>query len=244
MLFKFPKKKIVLDCFTTDTSVIEYAPIHYAIKHIPEWWKNLPARPPTVEHRTARQCAGIIDYYKKSIAIPLWSDCCIEFLENGMYRWYFADGKSHLDTHNVSQRTGFLDEYLHLKFMSPWNFKSEKGINWVWSHPTYNYAHSNDIVCLPGIAEYHYQSGTNINMMLPYEKSKKFFIPQGQPLALLTPMSDRKVEIVRHLVTEAEIKKLRDRVSSITFVDKYKASIKRKEQFLDCPYHDRVGKNT
>ena len=78
MIFKFAQKKIVLDCFTTNPEVVEYAPISYAIKHIPQWWKDLPetylSEDGFTNRGTMRYCAGMVDYYKKSIAIPMWAD--------------------------------------------------------------------------------------------------------------------------------------------------------------------------
>jgi hypothetical protein len=241
MLFKFPQKKIVLDCFTALPSAIEYAPIHYAIKHIPDWWKNLPApsNPSQVEMRNMRNCAGMVDYYKKSIAIPLWTDFKVS-VKNKIFIWEFADQTGDATQHTKEQAKGFLDGYQHLKINSPWLFKSEKNMNWVWSHPTYNYSYGTELVSLPGITEFYYQNSTNINFLLDLDEEQEIFIRQGQPLALLTPMSDRKVEIVRHLISQEEFLSIYRRNAPFTFVDKYKSMLKRKEQFSDCPFHNHI----
>jgi len=243
MLFKFPQKKIVLDCFTTKSYAVEYAPINFAIKHIPDWWKNLPTsfvsdKNQFTEHGTMKGCVGMVDYYKKSIAVPLWSDLSIKIFQDKTFAWQFSDGETAAVQHPIKkQATGFLNSYEHLKIDSPWLFKSEKDIYWLWSHPTYNYAHSNDICSIPGITSFYHQHATNINIMINVEKEKKILIPQGKPMTLITPMSDRKVEIVRHLIGVEEFIKLRDRSTTIKFISKYKEIIKRRKQFADCPYH-------
>jgi hypothetical protein len=236
MLFLFPKKKIVLDCFTSENYVIEYAPINFAIKHIPEWWKNLPVPHEHEPIVNMRNCVGMIEYYKRSIAIPIWSDLLIQIEDDKSYRWQFSDLKSVARVHPEPQMSNFLSTHGHLKIESPWRLASEKGLNWVWSHPTYNYPFSSDIACLPGITDFYYQHSVNVNMMLLTENKKKILIKQGQPIALLTPMSDRKIKIVRHLVDEKEIRRIDNKINPISFLSKYKSIIKRKEQFKNCPY--------
>jgi hypothetical protein len=236
MLFLFPKKKIVLDCFTSEKYAIEYAPINFAIKHIPEWWKDLPVSRNNELVENMRNCVGMVEYYKRSIAMPMWSDLLIQTEGNKNYQWQFSDFKSIAKIHNESQMSNFLSNYGHLKIQSPWRFASEKSLNWVWSHPTYNYPFSSDIACLPGITDFYYQCSVNVNIMVLTENKKDILIKQGQPIALLTPMSDRKIKIVRHLVDEKEIKRIDSKVASISFSSKYKNIVKRKEQFKDCPY--------
>jgi hypothetical protein len=242
MLFKFPQKKIILDCFTSDSYVVEYSPINFAIKHIPEWWKKLPTPEFDVTKnpmykQNMKHCVGMIDYYKNSIAIPLWSDLAIGTNGDNQFIWKFSDGKTRIEQHNlITEATGFFNDYTHIKIMSPWFFKSEKDINWIWSHPTYNYSNENNFVYLPGIVSFYYQHSVNINMMFYAAPFKKIMISQGQPLALLTPMSDRKVEIINHLVSAEEMNKLKQKQIPITFLNKYKNVVKRKNQFIGCPY--------
>jgi hypothetical protein len=88
MLFLFPKKKIVLDCFTYSESVLQTAPITNAMKHIPSWWKKLPSAHfeetffPTP---TMKGCVGMVDYYANSVALPLWSEIIINVDSNKNY---------------------------------------------------------------------------------------------------------------------------------------------------------------
>jgi hypothetical protein len=68
-------------------------------------------------------------------------------------------------------------------------------------------------------------------------------IPQGQPMAFLTPMSDRKVEIARHVISKEEWNKKYGMANQISFVNKYKNVVDRVKQFSDCPFHNHTKGN-
>jgi len=248
ILFKFPKKKIVLDCFTTEEYILETAPIVPAIKLIPEWWRELPnayyAEGSYSPTSTMKHCVGMVDYYKKSIVIPLWSDLIVDIKTASEYQWRFSDRLSRATDHNMEQQaTGFLSGYAHLKLHSPWLFKTKEDISWVWSHPVYNYEHSNDVVSLPAVINFLAQPNTNINLLFNASTPKSILIPQGQPLAHLTPMSDRKVDIRRHLITQAEYTRLDRKNTNIVFLYKYAKILNRTKQFKDCPFHNHTKGN-
>lgn len=240
MLFKFPQKKIVLDCFTNNELIAKTAPIVPAMKLIPDWWKTLPSDYPHWDRpfnvSTMKHCVGMIDYYRKSIAIPFWTDLNVEVTDT-TYEWKFSDGMSKIEIHDISkQATGFLNDAVHIKIIAPWMFKTKESVSWVWSCPTYEYAKAMDVTHLPGIVDFQHQHGVNINFLLQ-RKLHRYEFKQGRPATLLTPMSDRKIEIVRHVVSKAEFNRLSDLHVGLTFRDKYLNIKKRTEQFADCPYH-------
>ena len=245
MIFKFPKKKIVLDCFTYYDHILTTAPIVPAMKLIPEWWKNLPNyfydEHSKTERSTMRHCAGMVDYYKTSIVIPLWSDLLIDIKSCNQYKWSYSDGMSRAFNHDITnQATGFLNNYAHIKLETPWVFKTKENIKWVWSHPTYSFPNSHNIVSLPGVVNYFEQRSTNINLLFFAEKEIKILIPQNHPMVHITPMSDRKVEIVRHLISKQEFGRLSSAATDITFKQKYETIKKRQKQFENCPYHNKT----
>lgn len=241
MIFLFPKKKIILDCFTCSKAVIETTPIHNAIKHIPEWWKKLP----DVYYKTffptatMKGCVGMIDYYASSIAIPLWSDLMINVDSTKNYQWQFSDAISNAKVHDMEQRNNFLNNHGHLKLIAPWYLKCKKNIKWLWSQPIYNfYSDIVDIKILPAILDFKKQCGINVNIMFPSNQPKKYFLKHGQVLAHLTPLSEYKVKVVRHLVGESEYRKIGQDATAITFINKYKTFNKQREKFSDCPYKE------
>lgn len=244
ILFRFPQKKIILDCFSYSPYVLETAPIVPAMKLMPEWWKKLPnffySEKNNTPQSTMRTCDGMVNYYKKSIAMPMWSDLSINVKSPSDYSWQYADEKSEMGIHDVrNQATGFLNGYAHLKLMPPWKFKCKEDIFWVWSHPVYNYPNSHHVVSFPGIVSYKEQYATNINLLVHADKPRNIVIPHGQTLVHMTPMSDRKVEIVRHLVTREEFF-LRHDNTRISFLKKTESIKKAKDRFKDCPFHNHI----
>jgi len=242
MIFKFPKKKIVLDCFTSNELILQTAPIVPAIKLIPDWWKELPKfytfQSSLNISPTMKYCISMVDYYKKSVAIPMWSDLIIETQENGSFNWQFSDRKTSAGPHHEQQRTNFLSNHAHLKIHSPWFFKTKEDVKWVWSQPMYSLEEdSAGIKVLPGVIDFYNQMATNINLLIPCDKKQTYFYKQGRPLVQLTPMSDRKFEIVRHLISQDEFDNFIGAHSAITFLNKYFNVVNKRNQFADCPYH-------
>lgn len=245
MLFKFPQKKIVLDCFTDRENVLRAAPVEQALRLAPEWWKVLPSvynsSDMLANRPTMKTCAGFRDYYSKAIAIPLWSDLLIQVHQDRSYQWQYSDRESQVQVHDTNtQAPGFLPDYGHMKLVPPWYFKTNESVGWVWTHPAYNFKDSNDLVSLPAVVDYQYQHGTGINLMVNLREPKQILVPQGQPMVLMVPMSDRKVEIVRHLVSTAEMERITKFHSSLTFINKFTNFKKRAEQFEKCPFHKHV----
>jgi hypothetical protein len=244
MIFKFPKKKIVLDCFTFEETIIKTAPIDYAIKHIPEWWKDLPNSflVDFVPTGTMRGCVGMTEFYRNSIAIPLWSDLIIDVNQN-QYKWQFADYLSQAAVHNLEQEaTNFLPKnYAHLKLISVWHFKCKEDINWMWNTPLYNLHANPEIIVPPGIVNFNKQVSTNINLLFRKDEIKQIYLRAGTPLVLMTPMSDRKVEVVRHLVDAQEFK--RQNKYSISFTKTYRAEADFIKKHMSCPFKDHTRRS-
>ena len=242
MLFKFPQREIVLDCFISDELILQTAPVANAIKHVPDWWKKLPTSyldgKNFFPQSTMKNCIGMLEYYTNSIALPLWTDLAVKINADKSYQWQFSDGRSKAVVHDSKQYEGFLKGMGHLKIESPWVFKTKQAIKWVWSQPTYSFTDDlSNIKILPGVLNFANQSDTNINMFMPLDIERTYLLPQGQILVHLTPMVDARVKVVRHLISDQELKKVIDFQRPITFINKYKNVIKQKQKFLNCPYH-------
>lgn len=242
MLFRFRKKEIVLDCFTSDELVLQTAPVTNAIKHIPDWWRKLPVSyvdansffPKT----TMKTCTGMVDYYRESVSLPLWSDLIIKVDANKGYQWQFSDEKTKAIVHSDKQYTGFVSDVGHLKIESPWCFRTSKPMKWIWSQPMYSFNEKvMGLIVLPGLIDFCAISDININMLIPLHNQNTYTLSQGQSMAHITPMDDCKVKVVRHLISEQEFKRIVDLQSRITFINKYRNILKQKQKFSDCPYH-------
>lgn len=244
MIFRFIQKKIVLDCFTSNQIAFETTPICQSIKLIPDWWKNLSQTYSNendfVKYGTTKNCYGIIEYYRKSISIPLWSDFAISIDKNRNFKWQFIDGITVAQVHNLEkQATGFLPLYQHLKIHSPWLFKEKEGIKWLCSHPTYNYQDNNIVFALPGVLNFKDQHTTNINIMIDATSPREIILNNNTPIMNLIPATDRKVEIKNHLVDQKEIDKLTTKL--ISFSNNFNILRKRKEETKKCPFNFTIG---
>jgi hypothetical protein len=241
MIFRFPKKKIVLDCFTHYEHILKTAPVTEAIKHVPDWWRKLPTHYMNkgfIPSSTVKNCAGIRDYYNRSVAIPLWCDLAIAVKPNGEYSWQFSDNRTKVIVHDKRQIIGFFDTHGHMKIEAPWSFRTNKNVHWVWSCPTYSIEEANsDIKIPPGVIDFYHQTDVNINLFVPLTQIKTYLINAGQVMVHLTPMFDNDIEIKRHLVSEQEFQKTIDLGFATTFFNRRRNYLNQKEKFLDCPYH-------
>lgn len=208
-------KKLVLNCYTHDKNVYQTGKPNYSSKFLPNWWKNLDQ---FVYHDnnffpspTMKNCLGIIQYYSRGIIIPLWCDLAVEIGERGTidFRWQYADKKSEGDQHPMHQMGHYLDEreYSHLKLYSPWLFEMSEDISWTWTEPTWNTLKQYDYKILPAVTEYKSINATHINMLFSKgENRKRLLIEHGTPMVHLIPITERRIEIKHHLISEQEWK--------------------------------------
>jgi hypothetical protein len=213
--FFFKKQEIVLDCFTHIPYVYDHAKVNYGSKFIPEWWKETP---PTVigdgkETGTIKNCIGFIDFYKKGIIIPSWFEIDLTIWEKNHpeNHWYsIQSSNEHVSTtysHAPYQFEGFANQTgKNIKLASPWAFKTKEDIFFSWTQPTWNMRpFLNDLFLLPAVVNYKYQHTTNINYMVDnYEYARTVTIPALTPLVILHPLTEKKVIIKNHLISEKE----------------------------------------
>lgn len=215
MIF-FKKKKIVLDCFTTDYEVFETEKIQESQYFVPEWWKNLPSSYNTegfLKNKTMKGCAGFIELYKAGFIMPIWTDFDI-LISNNVKKeisWQFADRKTNLDIHPSAQRAGWISSpnFYNIKIVSPWKLVSPNDIKWHVSFPLYNHSSINDITGTSGLVEFKYNHELNINLLIELKEFDRITrIKKGTPMIQCVPLSEKEIKIKCHLVSETEIKKL------------------------------------
>ena len=196
-------KPVVLDCYTADPSVFEYAKIDKATKFFPDWWRNIPKDSPTP---TMKMCSGFLDLYKKSFVLPLWSDFFVTFKDDGSFTWnYPLDTESSADWHGPHQYPNWVDKSTqHLKLISPWVIHCDEEIYFQMSPVIYSRNNLFDWVGLSGVVEYKYQHTTHVNIFFNLKEKKEFSIEFGEPLLFILPITERKVIIKTHLVSKEE----------------------------------------
>jgi len=213
-MFFFRKPKLILDAFTSEVyqHAFDYAPVDYAIKFYPDWWKKLPKLTKPVfsdnkgnvtSNTNMKYCDGLTNEYKNSIIIPMWTDFMFKYNEDGSWLYNFADQVSRGEQHPVNQRIGFKENYLHFKIVSPWAFKSDKDVYFQTTMPYYNYDKELEYENIPGTAEFHYQHTTNINLFIK-NKPSDFLIHFNTPMFHVKPLSERTLVLKKHIVSAKE----------------------------------------
>lgn len=245
MFFFFKKKPVILDCFTSHTGAF-HAPVDHSVKFFPEWWKSLERNVydtdidmAGVENPTMKNCIGFIDYFKKSITVPLWSDVSFRIGDKNRpgYIWNFADQYSKIEIHRSHQWGSFVpdNKYLHGKFVSPWKFKCKDEIFFKKSSAFYNYEQPDFMLFPPGLLEFKYQASVNINFFIvPGEQERNIFLKYYQPLVQFVPLTERPVKLKTHLVSEEEYNKIG--LTFVSFNRNYHKMKKAAKNSSVCPF--------
>jgi hypothetical protein len=230
-----PKKTVTLDCFTNRADVYEYSKIDYSSNFIPKWWKQVPPKLSSsfFPSPTIKTCAGFTSLYKEGFIIPMWSDIAIKVDKEGDtgYMWQYSDKISEASGHSQEQRGTFMPEkeYVHLKLVNPWLIKSDKLIKFLWMQPSWNIDDFSTYHIPPGVIEYKFQHGANINLFVKRQKEEGTVnINFGQPLAHIVPLADVKIKLKHHLVSDEEIKRINQLHINLSFLNKYATMRKAK----------------
>lgn len=259
---KFPyffirQEEVVLDCFTHLAYAYDYAKIDWAMKYAPDWWKELPSKvpdsnPPLV---TLKHCNAVIDYYKKGIVIPSWFEMNLMVNPIGSEKeWEWASSNTDVSTptnHPGVQFPGFAGQHGHnIKLISPWAIKTKKDMSFTWTEPLWNMQDTHGVISvLPGLVNYKYTHATEINLFVKQtEQLQTCTILPLTPLAIMHPMTEKKVKIVQHLVTLPEYQRVfgidkfvmrRDeyRDSTQMYNSKKRLHEKIEQQGQGCPFH-------
>jgi hypothetical protein len=225
-MFFFKRSKIVVDCFTTRPAINDLFPIEKSSKFYPQWWKDLPKTYDrkndwglSIQLATLKGCVGFTNLYTHGFMIPLWADLLIETTED---RWlYEFSAASKVESHDEEQLGSMGKVYHHMKLVSPWIISEKSGVNFIWTNAFYNQIDRlNDYHILPGMIEYKYNFGSNINLFLP-KTNNRMLLEAGTPMVHFIPMTDKDVEVKTHVVSEEEYRKLETPLYTSKFIKKY-----------------------
>jgi hypothetical protein len=215
MFFFCKPSKVLVDCFTSDVSAHTLYPIDYSHKYFPDWWKQLSNRDEhngtytDIQIPTIKRCQGILDLYKEGFILPLWSDVVFEPRGIEGYAFQFADRKSQIMVHPEVQYGSFFKNYYHGKIFSPWSLIEKTGLKFKVSSCTWSLLNlTNDFNLLDGILDFKYQNGTNINFFLNNNIKNQVLLEAGTPMLHIVPLTEKRLEIKRHLIDDAEYIKM------------------------------------
>ncbi len=203
------EEPIYLDCYTASPFAYNHAKVDYGRNYIPEWFKNQKR---FTEHgdATIKHCPAVADYYAKGIVIPLWGE--VEITVNPLgaeeaYSWVSSnpDFDLHTECHPKSQWDGFgSDNLINIKFVSTWTFKTRELLYFSWGQPLWSQPYTfNNLIGMPSVIQFKTQVATNLNYLVEQKpEMQKINLEPLTPMAMLHPMTDRRVEIRHHLVTK------------------------------------------
>ena len=241
MIFR-RKKELILDCYTCNHYAYNFAKINHGIHFIPEWWKNTPRgeyERNSKQKLTIKNCPAIVEYYKRGLVIPMWSEVRITLNPTDQdcdFIWESSNGTFETPSHPTFQFEKFAKEDgLNLKIRSPWNIKCREKVMFSSSQPIWNHRETIfDLVMLPGILDFKTQTSTNMNYF--YSKSNKNVTIEFAPLTpmvILHPLSeDRKIVLRHHYIPdEKKYRSMFGESFGMFLLDK--PSLKQKEKFFE-----------
>lgn len=235
-MFFVRERPVQLDCFTSIPHVFDYAKISQNFK--PDWFKKTPALINNGSQQTIKNCAAFSQFYKHGIVIPSWFELELTIGSTRDQFWCWESSTDTLQTnysHSSDQFEGFAKGTgNNVKITSPWAFKTKDDINFLWSQPTWNMRNTLFNFCvLPGVVEFKKQHATNINLFIEYQQEKQFCkIPSLNPLVILHPLTEKKIEIKNHLVSENEIKRIKEGITHLYFNRNFLETLKNKRKIL------------
>ncbi len=251
MIFWNKKKEVILDCFTWSEIAFENAKIERASKYFPEWWKKL-SKTVSDGRGTIKNCVGFTEYYKRGIIIPSWFEMnlIIRSFKNTeqLFAWEVSNKDvSTEDSHTSDQFNGFSihENYSthNIKFCSPWHLKTKDEIYFSWSQPIWNQQSlASKLTLVPGITEFKYQHAAELNYFFcRKEEDELINIPPLTPLAILHPMTEKKIVLKHHLISREEFSKKFDNKMLLFNNNFYKKKRKladmQESQKKKCPFH-------
>lgn len=249
--FFFKRPEVVLDCFTSLAPAYDHAKINHAVQYMPDWWKSTRSNDDasSFENNTAasiKQCHGLIELYKTGIVLPSWFEMDIVLKDGG---WTWTSSNTYMNTdlsHPSSQFSNFaLDDGQNIKITSPWKLKTKELVNFAWSQPTWSMRdYLQHLTVLPAVVDFKYQNATNINYFVLDPKQTedvKIHIPALTPLVMMHPLTDKKIVIKNHLVSEDDMLRV-DNVNTLFIGSKLGGTYRNRKRMTDlsertgCPY--------
>lgn len=220
----FHRSSVVnIDCFTSNNDAYKFTPIVKSSKAKPEWYDKVIKTQPSntkwpqykvdenggidfnwhISLRSIKSCPGFHDLYSRGFILENWCDLAVNVHEKGL-SFHYSNGTAPILHDNDQVNPGFLNHWL-LKLNSPWKIQTKEDIAFAcvgaqWSLENY------DFHILPGMVNFHYQTGSNVFLAINKNRHDQFCLSMGTPLVQFIPLTDKKIKIHNHIVTEEELK--------------------------------------
>lgn len=248
MNFFIRSSTVVVDSFCNSEVVEQTFPIIQSSKLFPKWWRNLPNKIPVeddnkvpVLYNTMKTCDGFNRLYSNSFFLPLWFDLNLITDIDGSWAYRSSNVIEgfNITSHGQHQYGEVLNNFIHLKIITPWVIDVNKNIDFLFFQPTFNNMEFFDrLFVLPGIVQLKRMHTPNVNFLV-HRKKQSFSLPAGLPLLMITPKTEKKVIVKTHydpLKFERLTKKSQDQ--HLFFINSYKKvfGIQEKNNKSKCPF--------
>ena len=236
----FKSREIVLNLYTQRPDIFHYAQWQRAATEKPDWWKSLKSVKPTIDApfrgNTMKYCSGFNDLYRKAFIVPLWSEVLLGIgkKDTSLWRYSFADKQSKIDCHPQFQRGTWLPEteYQHFKFNVPWMAECTHDIDFLYTSAEYQSEDPFQFMTLNGLVNYKSMLGTDVNVMFKRGiEDQEILLQKDTPLAMVVPLTDKKVKIKHHLLSQDEMDRKRFKGKPFLWFNNGYQKAKK------CPFH-------
>ena len=248
-MFSFFHRSSVLDvdCFTSNPSVYKTTPIVNSYKARPEWMDSVPKTKHEYAYnqfgniynntfRSVRTCIGFLDLYKKGFILESWADFIID-VRDRKFSYHFTTGPEPTVPPDVMFNPGFKDYHM-IKLSSPWLIETKDRVPFVCFGTEWSLENINARV-IPGSITFADVSYTNVFMAFKKTKQGEHYqikIPMGEPLMQFVPMTEKKIKIHTHLISDQEMnQKSLTPSTSIYGWRKTFSLLRRNEKRNKCP---------
>ena len=221
-LFWLKKKPVEIVGFLpfNESAAKDLYPIAPATEYIPTWWKNLEKSHFNWDemgpNTSVKNCPGIINSFRKSLIMPLWTDFAFKINEDS-WRFQFADLRTNLECHPDYQTgNSFYTDYLKFKIESPWLIKSPVACH--YSYPFYNSTEPPFYISPSGVnVPLRGLLSTNVFLFIKREKEERHhFIKAGTPIFQITPLTESPVKLKIEILSKEDYIKTRNLLSAGT----------------------------
>lgn len=236
-MFSILKRKYIdVFCYTDNVNAYEYFPVSQAREFIPQWWKDIPNTVYDEDNsyhtkgfirHTMKRCPGIIEYYKKGLMIPLWSDIEIiidRHINDTGLSIAVADESTEVESHPDYQKGHFLSsgDWYHTKLVSPWLIETREPLDFLCLQPHWNFNDLNKDILIPNgyINFYKGNCASNIQMFINQSTDRVINIDAGTPILHLVPLTEKKIK-VHAIYDEKRVRLLDRKIARYSFDAKY-----------------------
>ncbi len=211
-----------------------------AAKHLPEYYKNMPAHTGAPHsfndsgdpNETMKKCMPVLDSMSAGYMLTLPSDVYVGQNDDGSrsFTWS-ADQFTAIASHPGAQFPGLpvpdrYDQSSAYKFINPWQIVTEKNYSCLFVHPMWHY--DLPFHTLSGIVDTD-QHPVPVNFPFLMEKDFVGYLAKGTPIVQVIPF--RRDEFVSEVGVRPESEGRRWLRAKLQFSNRYKDHFRAKKAF-------------